>query len=51
LSTPCINSSNSGTGCSGGNFDIQIAADIGDHLLATRHRAFDLGIELKAEKV
>ncbi len=32
-------------------FDIKIAADIGDHLLATRHRAFDLGIELKAGKV
>ncbi|MEE4881765.1 hypothetical protein V2K16_25950 [Pseudomonas alliivorans] len=32
-------------------FDVQIAADVCDDLLATRYRAFDPGVELKAGKV
>ncbi len=28
-----------------------VAADVGDDLIATRYRAFDLGVELKAGKV
>ena len=32
-------------------FDIEIATDVGDDILAACYRAFDLGVELKAGKV